>query len=232
MRPSLGRAAAGGQRAVRLPRAPCLAIAARMREGVDDVLEFWFAGACQDLAAAQARHAFWFGGSREVDDSIRGRFLPLVEAALRDELAAWADEPCPALALVLLLDQFPRNAWRGTARAFAGDAIALATAREAVEAGFLEQLDLAQRAFMILPCEHSEALADQRESMRLFAALRAAAPEDWHALFDGYLGYARQHSEILERFGRFPHRNRLLGRESTTQERAWLAGGGAVFGQD
>ena len=105
-------------------------------------------------------------------------------------------------------------------------------AETALAKGWDKGLSAVEKLFVYLPFEHSEALADQRESMRLFAALRAAAPEDWHALFDGYLGYARQHSEIIERFGRFPHRNRLLGRESTTQERAWLAGGGAVFGQD
>ncbi|MGE0581415.1 MAG: DUF924 family protein [Steroidobacteraceae bacterium] len=202
-----------------------------MKAGADEILTFWFADANDGPAQAQARQAFWFRGSAEVDEAIRGRFMPTVEAALRGELEPWSDVPGAALALVLLLDQFPRNAWRGTARAFSGDALALATARAAVGAGFLERLELAQRAFMILPFEHSESLADQHESMRLFAALASAAPGRWRALFDGYLDYARQHCEIIERFGRFPHRNRVLGRETTPEERAWLDGGGAVFGQ-
>jgi len=101
-----------------------------------------------------------------------------------------------------------------------------------VAAGFLQQLEPAQRVFLVLPYEHSESLADQHESMRLFKALQISAPDPWRPLLDGYLDYARQHLEIIQRFGRFPHRNRALGRESTSEERAWLEGGGAVFGQN
>jgi uncharacterized protein (DUF924 family) len=206
-------------------------MAVRMETIAGDILAFWFADAHRGPAETQARQAFWFSGDTAVDAAIRDRYLPFMEAAQRGDLAGWSAEPNHALALVLLLDQFPRNAWRGTARAFSGDVLALATARAAVEAGFLERIELAQRAFLLLPYEHSESRADQRESLRLFSALRAGAPAPWHALFDGYLHYAREHSAIVERFGRFPHRNRVLGRESTPDERAWLEAGGASFGQ-
>ncbi len=202
-----------------------------METRADEILGFWFADACRGPAEAQARQEFWFAGGPAVDASIRDRFLPLMEAARRAELADWSAAPESALALVLLLDQFPRNVWRGTARAFAGDALALASARAAIAAGFLGRIELAQRAFLLLPFEHSESLADQHESLRLFSGLQSSAPAPWRALFDGYFHHARQHCEIVERFGRFPHRNRLLGRESTPDELAWLAGGGATFGQ-
>lgn len=203
-----------------------------MNDEANEILQFWFGDACNGPAEAKARERFWFRGSTTVDDAIRERFLPLVEAALRGDLVAWAAEPGTALALTLLLDQFPRNVWRGTARAFAGDALALATTREALAVGFLERLELVQRAFLLLPLEHSESLADQHESVRCFTALAASVPEAWRPLFDGYVEFARQHLEIVERFGRFPHRNRALGRDPTPEELAWLEGGGAVFGQD
>lgn len=203
-----------------------------MQANADDILAFWFLDACRGPTEAKAREAFWFRSSAAVDAAIGERYLSDMEAALRGEFAAWSAAPRTALALTLLLDQFPRNVWRGTARAFAGDSLALAVAREAVAAGFLQQLEPAQRAFLVLPYEHSESLADQHESMRLFTMLQISAPDPWRPLFDGYLDYARQHLEIIQRFGRFPHRNRALGRESTSEERAWLEGGGAVFGQN
>jgi uncharacterized protein (DUF924 family) len=202
-----------------------------MQADADDILAFWFADACRGPAEASARQAFWFRGSAAVDAAIGARYLPGMEAALRGELAAWSAAPNTALALTLLLDQFPRNVWRGTARAFAGDSLALAAAREAVAAGFLQRLELAQRAFLILPFEHSESLVEQHESMRLFTLLQTSAPDPWRPLFDGYLDYARQHFEIIQQFDRFPHRNRALGREPTAKELAWLEGGGASFGQ-
>ncbi len=202
-----------------------------MNMDAGEILQFWFGDACAGPAETKARQGFWFGGSAAVDDAIRDRFLPLVARALRGELAAWAAAPGTALALTLLLDQFPRNAWRGTARAFAGDSLALATTRDALAAGFLDRLEPVQRVFLLLPLEHSESPADQRECVRHFTALAASVPASWQPLFDGYLAYARQHLEIIERFGRFPHRNRALGRISTAEERAWIDGGGAAFGQ-
>ncbi|HNR22580.1 MAG TPA: DUF924 family protein [Steroidobacteraceae bacterium] len=197
----------------------------------ESILDFWFGPAARDPVAAGERAGMWFGSSAATDEAIRSRFMPTLEAATRGDLAAWQAEPRGALALVLLLDQFPRNAWRGSARAFDCDPQALATSRAAVAASHLARLSPVEQAFMILPFEHSEALADQHECVRLFCDLAQSAPEPWQALLGGYLQYARQHLEIIERFGRFPHRNRVLGRESTAAELEYLHAGGAVFGQ-
>lgn len=197
----------------------------------DSILEFWFGPAAADPAAASARAAMWFGSSAETDEAILGRYLPAIEAAARGDFASWQADARGALALIVLLDQFPRNAWRGTARAFSCDAQALSASRAAVTAGHLARLSPVEQAFAILPFEHSEALADQHECVRLFTGLEQSAPEPWRPLLAGYLQYAQQHLEIVERFGRFPHRNRVLGRESTPAERAYLESGGAAFGQ-
>jgi uncharacterized protein (DUF924 family) len=196
-----------------------------------DVLGFWFGRANDDPAEASAREAFWFGASREADSAIGERFVPSVEAAARGELDSWARAPRSALALVLLLDQFPRNLWRGTARAFANDARALYTAKEAVARGDLAHLAPLEQAFLALPFQHSESLADQREAVRLLSDIARTAAPAWHPLLEHYLGFAKRHRALIERFGRFPHRNRVLGRPSTTEEEAYLAGGGVTFGQ-
>jgi uncharacterized protein (DUF924 family) len=197
----------------------------------ESILAFWFAGALADPDAAQARSALWFGASPELDASVRERFAPLVERAARGELASWLAEPPSALALVIALDQFPRNIWRGSARAFAHDARALAAAEQAVAAGHLARLSPLEGAFLILPYQHSESAPHQRESVELCKGLVRRAPPAWRALLEGYLGYAEQHRELIERFGRFPHRNRALGRTPTDAEQAYLAAGGATFGQ-
>lgn len=196
-----------------------------------DVHAFWFADAADDPDAAAARQAWWFRSSAQTDAEIRERFAGAIEAALRGELAAWQDAPRPALALVILCDQLPRNAWRGTARAFATDPLALRTVRAALAAGHAARLSPVEHSFLLLPFEHSEAIADQDECVRRFTALLAGASAAWRPMLEGYLAYAEQHRELIARFGRFPHRNRVLGRESTAAELAFLEGGGATFGQ-
>lgn len=213
---------------------------ARRLPGVDDeseerdpqvILEFWFDRACDDPARAAARESFWFGASSEVDAQIRGQFLSAVEAAARGALDSWTDAPRAALALVVLLDQFPRNIWRGTAGAFAHDARALQVARESIARGHLSSLAPLERAFLVLPFQHSEAIEDQREAVRLSSELVQAAPAEWKPALERHLEFAKQHLALIERFGRFPHRNRALGRASTPEEEAYLGGGGATFGQ-
>jgi uncharacterized protein (DUF924 family) len=192
---------------------------------------FWFADAVGDPERAQARQEIWFAASDEIDAEVRQRFGAAIEAAARGDLAHWRDAADPALALVLLLDQFPRNAWRGTPRAFAHDPQALETARGSVRAGHLDRLAPIEQAFLILPYEHSESIEAQRECVRLSEQiLRAAAPE-WRPLLEIYTDYARQHLGLIERFGRFPHRNHVLGRESTAAEQAFLRAGAESFGQ-
>ena len=195
------------------------------------ILSFWFADAAQDPERAAAREAFWFESSPEADARVRARFGAAIDAAAAGELASWDESARPALARVILLDQFPRNVWRGTARAFAHDRIALAAARNAVTAGRLAELSPVEQAFLILPYQHSEELDAQRASVQLSEQIADGAPAAWRALLDHYTDFARQHFTLIEQFGRFPHRNAALGRASTADERAYLARGATTFGQ-
>ena len=149
---------------------------------------------------------------------------PSVEAALAGQLAAWADDAQGALALLILLDQFPRNLFRGEAKAFAGDPQARQLAETALDQGWDKGLSAVEKLFVYLPFEHSEALADQERSVALFSALAAEHPG-----CDGFLDYARRHHEVIARFGRFPHRNAALGRPSTPEETGYLAQPGSGF---
>jgi len=195
------------------------------------ILEFWFGDCTRDPAQADARGSFWFGGSDAADAEVRERFGAAIEAAARGELARWVDEPRSALALVVLLDQFPRNVWRGSARAFAHDHQALETVRRALAADHLARLAPIEQAFLILPLQHCEEVDAQRESVGLSEQIARSAPGAWRPLLDYYTDFARQHLALIERFGRFPHRNQALGRATTAEERAYLERGGATFGQ-
>jgi uncharacterized protein (DUF924 family) len=187
-----------------------------------EVLDFWF-GAPGSAEHGQARK-FWFEKNAATDRDIQQRFGALVERALRGELAPWAAQAPAALAQIVLLDQFTRNSFRDTPRAFAGDARALAAASAMVGARHDEALPPVQRAFVYLPFEHAEGLAMQDEAVRLFTRLAAAAPE-----LQGMLDYAHRHREVIARFGRFPHRNLALGRHSTAEEEAFLQQPGSSF---
>ncbi len=158
----------------------------------------------------------WFKKDSAFDDDIRARFLDTYEAAAAGGLADWEATPEGALALVLVLDQFPRNMFRGSARAFAADPLARAVADRALARGFDAALALRDRQFLYLPFEHSEALADQERCCALFRATGDAELAKW----------AELHADIIRRFGRFPHRNAVLGRATTPEEQAFLDGGG------
>jgi uncharacterized protein (DUF924 family) len=202
-----------------------------MHGDAQTILEFWFGRAADDPAEASARGAYWFEASEEADSLIRERFASAVEAAGRGELDSWVQEPRSALALVLLLDQFPRNIWRGTAKAFAHDAQALRVAREAVARGHFRDLAPVEQVFLTLPFQHSESIEDQREALRLASEIADAASSEWRPLFERCLQFANRHLALIERFGRFPHRNHLLGRTPTAEEEAYLEAGGESFGQ-
>ena len=158
----------------------------------------------------------WFNGGAEFDAECRERFLEAHFTAARREFAGWMDDAEGALALLLLLDQIPRNVFRGSAHAFATDGLAREIARNALDAGFDMRIDVPMRIFFYMPFEHSEDMADQDRAVALFTAMGNA----------GYLDYARRHRDVIARFGRFPHRNAALGRISTPQEQAWLEAGG------
>ena len=193
-----------------------------MTNAAQDVLDFWFGASTSPVFGTERK--VWFKKNAAFDRLVAGRFGATIERALRGELNAWAETASTALARVLLLDQFTRNAFRGQPRAFAGDAQALAAASAMVGARQDESLPPVTRAFVYMPFEHAEGLAMQNEAVRLFARLATAAPELGHML-----DYARRHHAVIERFGRFPHRNALLGRASTVEEIAYLAQPGSSF---
>ncbi len=188
----------------------------------EEVLEFWF-GRRGEPGYGLAREA-WFRKDPAFDTLIARRFGAMIERAIAGDFEHWAGQADSALAQVLLLDQFTRNAFRDTPRAFAGDARALAAAQAMVAAGQDRALAPLQRQFVYLPFEHAESPAMQDEAMRLFGELAREHPE--HA---DVVTWARRHREIIERFGRFPHRNALLGRASTPEEEAFLQQPGSRF---
>jgi len=192
------------------------------RPAADAVIDFWF-GAPGSSERGQARPE-WFRKDAAFDAAITDRFGPSIEQALRGELVDWAGEPASALAHILLLDQFTRNAFRGTPRAFAGDRRALAMASAMVGAADDLAVPTYARGFVYLPFEHAEGLAMQDESLRLFTRL-ASEDADQQSMLD----YARKHREVIERFGRFPHRNEILGRLSTAEETDHLSRPGSGF---
>lgn len=184
-----------------------------------EVLLFWF-GARDERGK---RHRRWFEKSEAFDREIRERFLPLYEEGVSGKLARWKDRPEDCLALIVLLDQFPRNMLRGSPRAFAADPLALEAARHAVAQGYDKTLLPVERLFAYLPFEHSEALEDQLRACELIKPLEA-----FEETADAYR-YAVAHRDIIQRFGRFPHRNAILGRASTPQEIEFLAQPGSSF---
>jgi uncharacterized protein (DUF924 family) len=200
------------------------------------VREFWFGELPLSAQQLQQRMRFWFGSEptplrRERDETIRSRFAALLERAGRGELASWADGPRRRLSLVILLDQFPRNIYRGSARAFAFDTQALALTLSGMQSAADAALDVVERIFFYMPLQHAESREVQDESVAAFRRLRQEAPEELHAVFDGALRSAEHHRAIIEQFGRFPHRNRVLNRPSTPEESQWLAKSGDTFGQ-
>ena len=196
------------------------------------VRDYWFGTQPLSGAALEARLGFWFGAAgAPQDEQIRTRFGALVERALAGELASWADGPRRRLSLILLLDQFPRNIFRGTARAFEGDRQALALTLSGMQSAADAALDVVERMFFYLPLEHAESLDAQDEALAAYRRLLAEAPPQFHETFAGTLRHVEEHRAIIERFGRVPPRNQVLGRASTEAEEKWLGAGGAGFGQ-
>ena len=186
------------------------------------VLDFWF-GQPGDPDHGTMRE-LWFRKSDATDQAIRERFGSLIEQALRGELEGWAAQPQSALAQIVLLDQFTRNSFRDTPRAFAGDRRALAAAMAMVGTRQDEALQPMQRLFIYLPFEHAEGIAMQEESMRLFTRLATGTPA-----LQTLIDYAQRHHDVIARFGRFPHRNAILGRQSSAEELEFLKQPGSRF---
>jgi uncharacterized protein (DUF924 family) len=189
-----------------------------------EILRFWFGDPDNPDGEYGQQRKVWFKKDLGFDDRIRRCFLTDYEQAAAGELGTWRHEPRDCLALVILLDQFPRNLFRGEAQSFASDGAACATAYHALAQGYDQRVLPVERIFFYLPLEHSENLADQERSVELVRSLHAAHPG-----FESSLDYALRHREVIQRFGRFPHRNKILGRETTPAEAAFLRQPGSRF---
>ena len=195
----------------------------------EEVLDFWFADGLTSPRALLERVAVWFASDPEFDRSIDERFAELPDLAMSGGLDSWRESPRGTAALVIVLDQFPRNLFRESARAFAYDPLALGIARASVDAGVDLELHPAEATFLYLPFEHSESSADQDRCVSLYEALAKRSGAEPRETFENFVGYASQHRDIIREFGRFPHRNSVLGREPTAEEIAFLEEGGADF---
>ena len=205
---------------------------------MDEALEvrrFWFGRLPLKAQDVKPRLALWFGGGAEEqrrnDELVRSRFGALIERAAAGELAPWADSPRRRLSLILLLDPLPRHAFRGTERAFAADRDALALALSGMQCAADAALTPVERIFFYMPLQHAELPDAQEESVAAYRRLRNEAPEELAGMFADALAAAELHRSIVARFGRFPHRNRVLGRRNTPAEEDYLRGGSGAFGQ-
>jgi uncharacterized protein (DUF924 family) len=204
-------------------------------QSAGDILDFWFGTGDWTPARLTERTTFWFGGDGAAaaavrDADIRARLEPLLERASRGEFASWASTPRRRLALMILFDQVPRNAYRGTAAAFAFDREALALAVEGLQLAADAALHPIERIFFYLPLEHAESLEAQEAAIGAFERLVAEAPPDLREYCAYTARYARKHRDVIAMFGRFPHRNAILNRENTPEEQAWLEAHPNYFG--
>ena len=205
--------------------------------GAFEVLHFWFGARPYSAAQVQQHSRLWFGepGAPELtpqtDELVRERFGDLTRQAAAGRLSAWESGPRRRLALILLLDQFPRNIFRGMPQAFAQDRRALELTLDGMQVGGDATLDPVERIFFYMPLMHAESLDIQEEGVAAFTRLLDEAPAEMRATFEANLASACEHRELIARFERFPHRNRILGRDSTEEELRWLASLGHSFGQ-
>ena len=204
-----------------------------MNEDIDRIMRFWFGS--DNVDVIETRDDFWFGANSRVDQQIKRQFSALVMSAYQQELTNWAMTAKGSLALIVLLDQFTRNIYRGNGRAFAYDKQARAISLQEIERGHDLQLSSSERIFYYLPLEHSELMSDQKQCVQLFKRLAHNVDKKYagkyQQRFNAYVEYAVLHYKIIDDFGRFPHRNDLLGRKSTPAEIKYLIEGGATFGQ-
>ncbi len=193
------------------------------------VREFWFGVPNPLDADIEERTDFWFAAGPDVDAEIKDRFAGALRLALEGKLDNWKETPPDQLSLVIVLDQFSRNIHRGTPEAYSGDQKAHALAVDAVERGSDRELSILERAFLYMPLQHAEHSGAQRISVEMFQNLVAECPDGLHAHMKRFLASAKTHRDIVERFGRFPHRNGILGRECTEAEIEFLKKPAAPF---
>ncbi len=198
---------------------------------IQHVLDFWFCSSALDSPQLDSRMDRWFGASDELDEQIRQEFSLLIEQATSGQLDDWTKTPKGRLALIILLDQFCRNVYRGTAQAFTHDRKALRIAIEGTMAGDHKQLNSVERMFFFMPLQHAESLKIQEKSVGIFNALAQTVSGTLHETFLTTAQFAELHRDIVAEFGRFPHRNAVLGRANSSAETAYLAGDTPSFGQ-
>lgn len=201
------------------------------REEIESILKFWFGELCGPHDVDTSKSRLWWMGGEAIDAEIRERFGQLVARARAGELEHWTETPRACLALVILLDQFTRNLGRGTADAFTGDHHAQRVVLLALERGHDQELRLLERSFLCMPLMHAEDRELARRSLEVFAQLSQEVAALGREGYPDFHSSAVTHAEIVERFGRYPHRNEILGREPTAAEQEYLAGGGPSFGQ-
>ena len=196
-----------------------------------DVLDFWFSGSGLDSPTVDSRMDRWFSANPALDDEIRDRFGDLVQKASEHALEDWEQEPESRLALIILLDQFRRNIYRGEPEAFSLDNQALKLCIEGTMKGAHKHLSPEQRIFFFMPLQHAESLKIQEKSVSIYNALAETVSDTLRETFATCAHFAELHRDIIEEFGRFPHRNAVLGRENTAEETAYLSGNAPAFGQ-
>ncbi|WP_196220974.1 DUF924 family protein [Sansalvadorimonas verongulae] len=196
----------------------------------EEVLHYWF-GEIEDGYPVSNRYKLWFSGAPEVDEEIREEFQQTVELATGGELSHWENSPHSLLALVITLDQFTRSLYRKTPAAFSGDFQARKLTLDAIQKGWDHKLAYTERSFLYMPLMHSEELSDQELCVTKFEELYQEVSEEHKEKVKNSLHYAKDHRDIIERFGRFPHRNKTLGRTNTDEETEYLEGGASSYGQ-
>ena len=200
-----------------------------LKESPSSVLEFWFGKEYDSCELNSAQLKRWFKKQKATDQEIQKRFSELVELAASDQVGWPENDAQSPLALIIALDQFPRNIARGTSRMYSYDDKACSYATELVQSGAHLQYKPVERIFIYLPFEHAEDLALQDKAVHLFTGLRDEVPEKYRVAYTRTLEYAIAHQRVIRQFGRFPHRNKILNRKSSPEEESYLAQPGSGF---
>jgi uncharacterized protein (DUF924 family) len=195
------------------------------------LLQFWFGRATHAPAEARENAERWFRQSDDFDNAIRAQFGDFPARAAAGKFDQWRDNPHSTLALVVTFDQLPRNLFRRTPQAFQFDPLAREVTAIAIAANVPILVHPIEAVFFYLPYEHAEDLAMQAQCAAGYEAIRGRVPRDWHGLLSEFVQAGREHREMIERFGRFPHRNQALGRKNTAEEEAYLQAGAKTYGQ-
>ena len=198
---------------------------------VDNVIEFWFADASNSPENAFSRKPFWYDGGKIIDQKIRKTFLGEVRSACDGELSHWVNTARGALALIIILDQFTRNVFRNTPQAYSGDELALNILNTSIKRGYDIVLSPASTIWLYHPFHHSEKVEEQDHGLELLNSLKERSPKAWHDYIEKSIEGWTRHHRIISQFGRFPHRNHILKRESTSEEKIFLKQNGRSFGQ-